>query len=189
MSGAKAKRAALSLLTLGAGGFVLCLAGAWFQVEFRSGVTVSISGAEAAGASLALGLASLALAGALLLSRGALRTGLAAVGVLLGLGSVLLLVPVLSNPVAAAELRLGEVLGVTGPALLAEIVSVQTEPLAWIGLALSLLGAVGAAIAVRSANRWPDMTSRYEARGRSDDAAGRWDALSEGEDPTTSTPA
>jgi hypothetical protein len=167
---------------------------AWSQTWFLlrlSGVEVPVPGAVAGGALLPLALASLALVAALGLAGPFFRVVLGVLDALLGVCVVAVSVWALSDPVRASLPVLVDATGFTADeqAFLDEIASTVTLPWPFVGMAGGVLMILtGIAIAVTS-RAWPTSGAKY-SRTRLETPDGTaihdWDALSEGDDPTTS---
>jgi uncharacterized membrane protein (TIGR02234 family) len=167
---------------------------AWSQTWFLlrlSGAEVPVPGAVAGGALLPLALASLALVAALALAGPFFRVVLGVLDALLGVCVVAVSVWALSDPVRASLPVLVDATGFTADeqAFLDEIASTVTLPWPFVGLAGGVLMILtGIAIAVTS-RAWPTSGAKY-SRTRLETPDGTaihdWDALSEGDDPTTS---
>jgi uncharacterized membrane protein (TIGR02234 family) len=167
---------------------------AWSQTWFLlrlSGVEVPVPGAVAGGALLPLALASLALVAALGLAGPFFRVVLGVLDALLGVCVVAVSVWALSDPVRASLPVLVDATGFTADeqAFLDEIASTVTLAWPFVGMAGGVLMILtGIAIAVTS-RAWPTSGAKY-SRTRLETPDGTaihdWDALSEGDDPTTS---
>lgn len=152
MSAGRTKLVALAALALLAGAVLLAGSQPWLEVP-GTGLT-----RDAPTAVLAIGLAMLALVGALAIAGRMLRV------VLLVLGALL-----------------------AGCVILVAVVAGQWET-AWpvVAIVAASLAILTTPVVVITARRWPVATSRYSRTritGRGD-AVADWDALSEGEDPT-----
>lgn len=167
---------------------------AWSQTWFLlrlSGAEVPVPGAVAGGALLPLALASLALVAALALAGPFFRVVLGVLDALLGVCVVAVSVWALSDPVRASLPVLVDATGFTADeqAFLDDIASTVTFPWPFVGMAGGVLMILtGIAIAVTS-RAWPTSGAKY-SRTRLETPDGTaihdWDALSEGDDPTTS---
>ena len=181
------RRLRLVLLAAGLVSAVLVL-GAWTQPW----LSVTIDGADhiargqdAAPALSVIALAVVALLAALMIGRPGLRTVLGAVMTGLGVLAVITLVPLLFSDVAALSSMARLLADATGMAGFADQPVTRT---AWPFVALAgavLIALVGLAVMLTT-RRWPVATSKYDAdAAKPDTNAGAWDALSEGEDPTS----
>ena len=181
------RRLRLVLLVAGLVGAALVL-GAWTQPWF----SVSINDAEVVGrgqdvapALSGIALAVVALLAALMIARPGLRTVLGAVMTGLGVLAVITLVPLLVTDVAALSSMARLLADATGIAGFADQPVTRT---AWPSVALAgsvLITLVGLAVMLTT-RRWPVATSKYDAdAAKPDTNAGAWDALSEGDDPTS----
>lgn len=146
-------------------------------------VEASASGAETQPLVPALALVALAAWGVVLVSRGRARRLVAVVGLLAALGAlvaVLLAFDDAQNDALTAAMDRGA----TGDVL-------ATSLSAWyyLSAAGALLAAVGLAVAVARATRWPAMGSRYDAPtappAGADADEDMWRALDAGQDPTS----
>lgn len=174
----------LALLALG--GFTVLVSTRTFAVVQVPGLArpVEVAGSQAAPALAPLGLAFLALAGALTIAGPVARRVLGAVLVLLAVAVVLLLVPLAADPASgtigavrtATGLTSGADGGVTGSAW----------PEAGI-VGGVLAAAVGVLVIVR-AGRWSTGGRRFRQERatpvRSTDPIAEWDSLTRGGDPT-----
>lgn len=187
---------------------VLVLAGALFGLTRAGWITAqapglaggsaehTVNGQTASPAVVALIAVVLAAAFAAAITRGWVRTVIAAIAALCAAGAGASIVPVLLDPAAAARGGVATETGVAGQAITAQLT-------AWplIALALAVLLTVACAALVVIARRTPargsDRSDRYArsaGRGSGTQAAGNtvaqrsdaadWDALSRGEDPS-----
>jgi len=166
---------------------------AWSQTWFLlrlSGAEYAVGGDVAGGALLPVALASLTLVLALALAGPVFRVILGVLDALLGVCVVAVAVWALSDPVRASLPVLVEATGLTGDeqAFLDEIASTVTAAWPFVALAGGILMILtGIAIAVTS-RAWPTSGAKY-SRTRAETADGTaihdWDALSEGDDPTS----
>ena len=167
----------------------------WFDLELDAGQHLSVAGQSAAPALSALGLATLALAGALAIAGRRFRVVLGVIELVIGALVVVTSVTALIDPVAASASVISDATAVSGAESLAALVA-SVSVTAWPYLAVvigALLALVGVAVVVTS-RRWPGPTRRYEtgtaetgtaeATRTGEGATGAWDALSEGRDPT-----
>jgi hypothetical protein len=159
----------------------------WFDLVLDGGQRLSVPGKSAAPALSALGLASLALMGALSIAGRGIRIVLGALEAAIGIAIVAATGGVLADPAAASASTITAATAVSGPASIAALISSTTVAL-WPPLALAagvLTVLVGAAVLV-TARRWPGPTAKYEAAPDSDTGTpvGAWDSLSDGSDPT-----
>jgi len=166
---------------------------AWVFVMLGDGRGVVTAGDVAAPAIPPFALAALALVGALSLAGVFFRVVLGVLQALLGLGIAVSGVLALADPLATAAPGITEASGVDGVdavRALAEQVDVTIWPVVAVvaGVAAAVIG-IGIAI---TASRWPVRTRRYD-QSRLEPAAGAaspnrldvWDALSDGDDPTS----
>jgi len=161
----------------------------WSQVWFSivvDGTTIDIPGASASGAVLALTLAGAALTAAIALVGPKLRIAFAILLIAAGVVITVISIAVIADPAPVFASVIAADTGLGGDAAIDSIESAQAS--AW--PILCAIGGVAAAIfgfvVARTSRRWPAVGRRYErsAKGSTDSAVDRWDALSEGEDPT-----
>ncbi len=165
----------------------------WMTVELGGGLLVVAAGDAAAPAVPPFALAALALVAALALAGPVFRVILGLLQALLGLGIAASGLLALGDPVAAAATRLTEATGIEGVASLRPLVE-QVVVSVWPAVAI-VAGVAGVLIGVGialTASRWPQRSRRYDAvRATSaetsvqTDRLDAWDALSDGDDPTT----
>lgn len=162
----------------------------WFSLELEGGQPLDVPGQAAAPALSALGLACLALAGALAIAGRILRIVMGVVESLIGVAVVATATTAIVSPIEASASTITAATAVSGPESIAAIVTtVSTAAWPWLAVAAGvLIIVVGAAVIVLS-RRWPGATRRYEPAEsvRSDDTTtplGAWDTLSGGSDPT-----
>jgi len=165
----------------------------WVTVVLGDGRVVAAAGDSAAPAVPPFALSAVALVGALALAGPVFRVVLGLLQALLGLGLALSGVTALADPIAAAATRLTEATGVDGVTALRPLVE-QVSLSAWptVAIAAGVAGVVvGVGIAL-TASRWPERSRRYDAVRVAPAAADlrvdrldAWDALSDGDDPTT----
>ncbi|MBC7518996.1 MAG: Trp biosynthesis-associated membrane protein [Microbacteriaceae bacterium] len=174
----------------------------WFTVTVTPGVvnqsSVAIGGDVAAGGLSALGLAGLALVGALSIAGPFFRIILGYLELLIGAAVALSAGIALSAPERASATSVTKVTGVSGADSVAALVK-SVDASAWPAVAF-LLGIltvfVGVGI-VFSGRRWPGSSKKYQTNRTDDadqgpnaqaaaipDAISTWDALSDGSDPT-----
>lgn len=194
MSGRRLK-GILIVATLAVSGLALI---AWTQSWFaltlvqgtHAGTTVDVPGEAAGPAVAALGLAGLALGGALGIAGRSFRIIFGVLELLIGASLVVSSVVALSDPAAASSQKVTELTGVSGGQAIHELVA-STVPTAWPYIALVagvLLAVVGIAVAV-TFRRWPGPSRKFETvsadhGSEAPDAVDSWDDLSRGEDPT-----
>jgi hypothetical protein len=158
----------------------------WFGLTLATGQQLAVAGQVAAPALSALGLASLALVAALAIAGRVFRIVLAALEVVIGVLVVVSAVAALAAPIAASSATITNAVGESGAAALAALVaSVSVTPWPYFAFAFGALSALVGVAVLATTRRWPGPTRRYEATAVADDsAAGNWDALSAGKDPT-----
>lgn len=175
---------ALSALTL------LARTQVWFSVTLDTGQVLTVAGDVAAPALTALALCGLALAGALTIAGVVFRVIL---GVLQGAIGALVVASAalaIADPTEASARVITAATGVSGSDSVAAVVAaVSATPWPGIALLLGVLLTLLGVWIVGSARLWPSSSRRYqavrfeEAEGEHS-AAGDWDALSDGRDPT-----
>jgi uncharacterized membrane protein (TIGR02234 family) len=179
----------LRLILLAAGLLAAALVlGAWTQPWFSAtfdGVDLIARGQDASPALSGIALAVVALLAALMIAKPALRTVLGVVMAGLGVLAAAILVPLVASDVAALSSMARLIADATGMAGFTDQPVTRT---AWPFVALAggaVMALDGVAIMLTS-RRWPVATSKYDAdAAKPDTNAGAWDALSEGDDPTT----
>lgn len=185
------RKSAVVLGTLAAALAVFASSAAtWVSATVRTTlepVTVDVAGTEAAPAVTALGLVAAAGALAVAISGPVLRTVVAAVVVLAGLGALAASAAVLVDPSGAAQTAVGEATGMVNAG---GDVDVSVWP--WLAAAASALVALSGARALVAGRSWT-AARRFERTGtdagpggapRDGDEIDSWDALTEGRDPT-----
>jgi hypothetical protein len=145
-------------------------------------VEASVTGAESQPLVPALALVALAAWGVVLVTRGRVRRGVSAVGLLASVGS--LVGVVLGFGAAQEDAQEAAVArGATG-----DVFATSLSPWYYLAAAGALLAAAAFAVAVARSPRWPAMGTKYDApSGRSTppDDEDMWRALDEGRDPTS----
>jgi len=159
----------------------------WFELVLDGGQKLSVPGQAAAPALSALGLASLALVGALSIAGRGVRLALGIVETAIGVSVMIVTIGVLSNPAAASASTITATTAVSGPESIAALIT-STAVGAWPSLAIMagvLTVVVGLAVVV-TGRRWPGPTRKYEVTPSDDSGTpvGAWDRLSDGSDPT-----
>jgi uncharacterized membrane protein (TIGR02234 family) len=178
--------AGLTLLSWTQTWFVLTLTGASAAQH-----PVPVDGGSAAPALAALGLAGLALIGALTLAGPLVRRVLGAVEILIGVGIVGSAVSALANPITVGSTLVTKATGIAGTESVEHLVgSVTQEPWPWIAMVLGVLTCVLGAILILIRRRWPQASRRFQASRPGQEspvhtAATDWDELSRGSDPTS----
>jgi uncharacterized membrane protein (TIGR02234 family) len=207
VTAARMKLPILVATILGSGLALLSWSQAWYELELAdaaatgSGDAIAVPGSVASPALAALGLAGLALAGALAIAGPGIRIVLGVLETLLG-GCVLLAAGIsLGDPVAAVAPAVTDATGVSGSGPTAELVAAANATV-WPAVAVAggvLLVIAGIAVLV-TGTRWPASSRRYRGarladadeprsagdreRAASDRAIDDWDELSRGDDPT-----
>lgn len=189
-----AARLKLLLIVAGAalgGVALLSWTQSWFSLTLEGGQTLNVPGEAAAPGLSALGLACLALAGALTIAGRALRIILGVVETLIGAAVLASAITAITAPVTAASSTITAATAVSGSRSIAALVtSLSASGWPWLAVvAGALLGALGVAVVVLS-GRWPGPTRKYDSAEpvAPDDTTtpvGAWDSLSGGSDPTT----
>lgn len=174
-------------------GAVALIAGSQTWVSFElAGVSgeEAVSGHEANAAATPVSLALVAAALALTIAGPAFRRVLGVLVALLGFGAAALAIGVLVDPVAAASGRITELTGIAGGSGGTEASGIGVAFWVYVAVAAGAAAVVlGIAVLVTS-GRWGAAGRKYESapkRGipKGGDRISDWDALSQGEDPTT----
>lgn len=131
----------------------------------------------------ALALAALASWGAILVTRGRLRRGVAMVGTVIALGSLATACVEFGRAPSALRQAAEQSLGFS------LVAAPQLSGWFWVALIADTVLVVALAIAVRDIPSWPTMSSRYDAPerpqpSRNETTLDVWKALDRGEDPT-----
>lgn len=144
-----------------------------------------VPGSQAAPALAPIGIAQLALAGALSIAGPVARRVLGVLLLVLGAATIALLLPVLADPASGTAGAVGAATGVTDSGAVRSL-----SGSAWPAVAVvaGVLGALlGLVVLVRAA-RWSTGGRRFRQQGeapvRSTDPVSEWDALTRGGDPT-----
>jgi len=195
----------LAFVSTLAGGALALLAWTqdWFQLTLTGGSSLSVPGRNAAPALSALGLALLALVGALAIARPRTRQIFGLLGVIIGAVTVVLAAVVILDPLGASSSTVTLATAIAGPRAVADAVeTIASTPWPALAVLAGILGVSGGLLTVVTAPRWPGATQRYELAGGSAADAGSiatqpagaqgardrersdWDSLSGGEDPT-----
>lgn len=185
----------LIVVTLAASGIALMTwTQSWFSLTFtqetHAGSSVDVPGEAAGPAVAALGLAGLALGGALAIAGRVLRVVFGVLEILIGASLITSAIVALSDPPAASAKTITEFTGVAGTEAAHDLVA-SSSATAWPIVAVAaglLLAILGVAVAATS-RRWPESGRKFdspatEAHGQTQDAVDSWDELSRGEDPT-----
>jgi hypothetical protein len=161
----------------------------WAELQLLDGRELSARGQDAAPALAGIALASVALIAALMIARPRLRILLGVLQLALGGLAAALVAPLVFSMDALERASwpvITEATGVAGGAAAYEVQHFGST--AWPIVAFwgaVLLGLAGLAIVLTS-RRWPAPTMKYDtAAAKPDTDAGTWDALSEGDDPTS----
>ncbi len=197
MSGARLRGLLLGATALLAGLVLLAWSQPWFTLTLVAGTgdgQALVVGGDAAASGLApLALTTLALVAALAIAGPVFRAILGILEALVGACIVAVAIVSLNDPVAASASALTELTGVSGHESVAALVA-QVEVTAWPVVAIAfgaVIVLVGAFVAV-TAPRWPVSGRKYsrtrveaESSDAPVDPIAEWDALSDGDDPTT----
>ena len=159
----------------------------WFELVLEGGKVIAVPGQAAAPALSALGLASLALVGALSIAGPRVRIALGVLESAIGALIVTVAAGALASPLVASAATITAATAVSGPDSIAELVAstgVGIWPVAAI-VGGALTAAVGIAVLI-TGGRWPGPSAKYEAPAASETGTpvGAWDSLSDGSDPT-----
>lgn len=163
----------------------------WFALSLDGGQQLDVPGQAAAPGLSALGLACLALAGALAIAGRVLRIVLGALESLIGIAVLATSLSALTAPVAASASTITAATAVSGRESIAAIVtSISAGGWPWLSLATGVAIMVIGILVIVTSSRWPGPTRKYEPADATpnDDAsspAEAWDSLSGGSDPTT----
>ncbi|MFB2556047.1 Trp biosynthesis-associated membrane protein [Herbiconiux liangxiaofengii] len=157
----------LGVLVLSALAF-LAWSQSWGTLELAGGSTTAtvldVPGSVAAPALSALGLAGIALAGALAIAGPLVRIVLGALEVLLGVSVIWSGVLALTDPVAAGASVVTSSTGVAGTSSIRELVTVGGEtPWPALTVVLGALMALAGVVIVVTVRRWPASSRRYQA--------------------------
>lgn len=167
----------------------------WFTISVAHSAhgttSLDVPGKTAAPATAALGLAGLALGGALSLGGRILRIIFGAIEAVLGASLIAAVVSTVSDPAGASRESVTELTGVSGTDAVHDLV-LSSSPTVWPYVAVAagiLLVVLGIAVCV-TVRTWPQPGHKYDAdssRAPSGvpDAVDSWDELSRGEDPTS----
>jgi hypothetical protein len=178
-----------ALLALVAGGLFLAWSQTWFTFGLETGPK-EVRGDVAAGALPPLALVSLAMILALALAGTVFRVVLGVLEALVGVGAIAAAAFAMANPLAVSAPALSKAIGISGAGTVDVVRS--TAATAWPVLAIiagALAVLTGLAVAV-TARAWP-VSGRRFSRTRTEpvadetDPVREWDALTEGDDPTS----
>jgi uncharacterized membrane protein (TIGR02234 family) len=196
------KGAALLAVALLGGAGMLAWSMPWFTVTLVAGASldpaVTVSGDAAAPALVPLSLAALALVGALAIASPVVRSVLAVLLALLGVGMVVVGATATLAPSAAISSTVTEATGLEGDrAVDAAVASISPSPWPVFAIAIGALVIVASIWILASSRAWPGASRRYDAPTGNDGAPAStpsvepasstvsdWDSLSAGEDPT-----
>lgn len=160
----------------------------WVVLTLDDGSDLSVGGDVAAPAQPALALAALALFASISIAGRFFRFVLGVLAAAIGGVIVLLAVPVVSDPVAAASPAITEATGLSGDSAIRDLVTASSPTLwPWLSVALGLLLVVLGLLVLATQSRWPGSSRKYQAarlETQDGSAVTDWDALSEGHDPT-----
>jgi hypothetical protein len=185
VTGGRLKLLLLAVVASLASVALLAWSQSWFTIRVAD-AEFGVGGEAAAGALPPLALATLALVAALAIAGPFFRVVLAVLESLLGVCVVLVAVVALADPAVASASVVSERTGVSvgsAPELVESAVAS-----AWPAVAIAA-GAIGilAGIAIlMTQSRWPAAGRKYDrTRLTAADPVDAWDALSKGDDPTT----
>lgn len=196
MTPARLRGLLLGATALLAGLVLLAWSQPWFTLSLvaTSGdpAPLEVRGDVAASALVPLALTVLAVVAALALAGPVLRTVFGVLEALVGVCIVLVTAVALGDPVSASAAAVTDVTGVAGTESVAELVT-DVEVSAWpaVAIAFGVLVALVGVVVAATARRWPVSGRKYsrtrtEAVGEAaSDPVAEWDALSEGDDPTS----
>ncbi len=194
MTPARLRMVLLGATALLAGLVLLAWSQPWFTLSLTSGgaTTLEVRGDVAAGGLAPLALAVLAVIAALALAGPVFRAVFGVLEALLGGSIVAVALVAVGDPVAASASAVTDATGIAGAASVTELVeavAVSAWPAAAIALGVAV-GVVGVVVAA-TARRWPTSGRRYGGirtrpdQGTVPDPVAEWDALSDGDDPTS----
>lgn len=191
MTSSRLRLVSMAAIVAAAGVVSLAWSQTWYLLRL-SGDEYPVGGDIAGGALLPIALASLALVAALALAGPFFRVVLGGLDALLGVCVVVVAVWSLSDPVRASLPVLMDATGISSEgALLGQVAGTVTTAWPCVGVAggiLMILTGLGVAVTARA---WPTSGGRYtrtRAEAPDGDPIHDWDALSDGDDPTTTTP-
>jgi hypothetical protein len=159
----------------------------WFELVLDGGRALTVTGQFAAPSISALGLASLALVGALSIAGRIVRIALGILETAIGVAITAVAIGALAAPVAASASSITTSTAVSGPESIAALVtSVAVSPWPAVAIAAGVLTALVGVAVLATGWRWPGPTRKYEAVPSNDSGTpvGAWDSLSDGSDPT-----
>lgn len=188
MTSSRLRLVSMAAIVAAAGVVSLAWSQTWYLLRL-SGAEYPVGGDIAGGALLPIALASLALVAALALAGPFFRVVLGVLDALLGVCVVVVTVWSLSDPVRASLPVLMDATGISSEgALRGQVAGTVTTAWPYVGLAggiLMILTGLGVAVTARA---WPTSGGRYtrtRAAAPDGDPIHDWDALSDGDDPTT----
>jgi hypothetical protein len=161
----------------------------WFAVTLSTGQVLSVTGSTAAPATSTLALTTLVLVGALAIAGPVFRVILGILESLLGATIALSSIIAIAGPTDSSRAAITAATGIGGTESVADLVeSVSTSVWPWVSAVAGIaLVAAGVLVAVTS-RAWPGSSRKYSTTRAvpvEGDTIGDWDALSEGNDPTT----
>jgi uncharacterized membrane protein (TIGR02234 family) len=183
----------LRLLTLAAiaaeaGLIALAWSQAWFDLTMGDAL-LTVPGADAGGALLPLALASLALVAALAIAGPFFRVVLGVLDAALGLCVLVVSAWAVSDPVRASFATLVDTTGISGDAALrAMVTDAAATPWPVVAIVLGALVILTGLFVTVTSRTWPVSGRRYtrvRAETPDGDPVHDWDALNEGDDPTS----
>lgn len=187
MSAARQRLRVILAGLLAAGLALVAWTQSWFELVLDGGQALTVPGQAAAPALSALGLASLALLGALSIAGRGVRVALGILETAIGILVIVVGAGALASPVAASASTVTASTAVSGRESIAAIIDgVSQTPWPWVSLAAGALTVLVGAAVLLTGPRWPGPTRKYEVAPSDDSGTpvGAWDRLSDGADPT-----
>jgi len=179
----------------------------WIVVSLKPQIAivdqVHVSGSQAAPIVFAVSVAALAMTLVIAISSQVLRLVLLSVSALLGAGIVLFTVRAITDVVASSQSELSAVLGLAGKeTLLSQIDEISVSAFPWVTMLGGIVFSIVALLALSPSKTWKGSGRRYsrsesepmaaslgssESSGEvtSDDRISEWDALTDGDDPSS----
>lgn len=196
MTARRMRAVLLGATALLAGLMLLAWSQPWFTLTLSSSsgdpTPLEVRGDVAAGALAPLALAVLAVVAALALSGRVFRIIFGVLEALLGVCVVAATLVTLGDPAAASASAITEVTGIAGSDSVAALVAeVATSAWPFVAIVIGALTVVVGGAVVATARRWPVSGRKYTrtrvAASDASDSVAEWDALSEGDDPTSTS--
>lgn len=169
----------------------------WISFMLESNHSLeTVTGHDVNAALSPISIAIIAAALALTIAGPVFRRVLGALVTLLGAGSAALSIGVLSQPTGSLAGRATELTGLTGSSGVSAVTWYEVSAWASVSVAAGVLAALLGVVALVTAGRWTATGRKYEAGARAGedgatagggkpDRISDWDALSEGDDPTS----